>query len=238
MRSTFFSSVAHELRTPLNSIIPILKMILDQLIAPNHGLNPRILSLIKVVLNSSLHLQNVIEDALDISRLENNKFQLFKDFFDIRSALNEVCEIMKFQFDQKSIDLQLFIAPNVPKRIFSDQKRLKQVLFNLLGNAVKFTYTGYVSVELSFDNLQETMTCIVKDTGIGISEEGLSKLFKFFGCLTKTKDCNRGGMGLGLTISKMIIQELGGDISVSSEQGKGSTFTFIIPLDEYEIFPH
>lgn len=89
IRSTFFSSVAHELRTPLNSIIPILKMILDQ--ADLTGLGKRIRDLLKVVLNSSLHLQNVIEDALDLSRLENNKFQLVKDYFDIRSTLDEVC---------------------------------------------------------------------------------------------------------------------------------------------------
>ena len=177
MRSTFFSSIAHELRTPLNSIIPILKMILDQLNTTQNGLNQRVLGLIKVVLNSSLHLQNVIEDALDISRLENNKFQLFKDFFEIRVTVNEVCEIIKFQFEQKSIDLRLTITNQVPKRIFSDQKRFKQILFNLLGNAVKFTFRGHVSIDIDFDVRVETLSCSVNDTGIGMSAEGLTKLF-------------------------------------------------------------
>ena len=94
MRSIFFSSVAHELRTPLNSIIPIIQMILD-----THLADPRVESYLKIILNSAFHLQNVIEDALDISRLENNKFQLFKEAVDVRRAASEVCEIMKFQFE-------------------------------------------------------------------------------------------------------------------------------------------
>jgi signal transduction histidine kinase len=95
MRATFFSSVAHELRTPLNSIIPVLKMILTSL-PPELQNHPRIIKLLTIVLNSSLHLQSVIEDALDVSRIENNKFTLFKEMFDLRQAVNEVCEVMKF----------------------------------------------------------------------------------------------------------------------------------------------
>lgn len=116
MRATFFSSVAHELRTPLNSIIPILKMVLELM-----PMNPeRMNNFLKVVLNSSMHLQSVIEDALDISRLENNKFTLFKDNFDIRAAVNEVCEIMKFQIDQKGLQMEVSVSPRIPQKLFSD----------------------------------------------------------------------------------------------------------------------
>lgn len=108
MRSSFFSSVAHELRTPLNSIIPILRLVLDQ-IATNMPIQ-KVISFLSIVLNSSIHLQNVNEDALDISRLENNKFQIFKEFFDVRKAVEEVCDIMRFQFEQKKIQLRLMIS--------------------------------------------------------------------------------------------------------------------------------
>ncbi|TNV85960.1 hypothetical protein FGO68_gene11327 [Halteria grandinella] len=230
MRATFFSSVAHELRTPLNSIIPILKMVLD--LMPMTG--ERMQNYLKVVLNSSMHLQSVIEDALDISRLENNKFTLYKEQFDIRAAVNEVCEIMKFQIDQKSLGMEIQINPRIPLKIYTDQKRFKQVLFNLIGNAIKFTYTGSITVNLSTDEDSNSLVADVIDTGIGIKPEDLMKLFQFFGTLSKTKDINRGGMGLGLTISKMIVQQLGGEMTVTSKPDQGSKFTFTLPLDQFD----
>lgn len=106
MRSTFFSSIAHELRTPLNSIIPILIMVLDLIPRTSQ----KIYRYLQIVLNSSIHLQNVIEDALDISRIENNKFQLFMDQCDLRKAVHEVCDIMRFQFEQKKLGFDLVIS--------------------------------------------------------------------------------------------------------------------------------
>jgi signal transduction histidine kinase len=100
MRAMFFSSIAHELRTPLNSIIPMIKMILDNF---GDDLNPRVKNYLEIILNSSLHLQNVIEDALDMSRIENNKFQIFKELFKIREAVQDVCKIMEFQVNQKHL---------------------------------------------------------------------------------------------------------------------------------------
>ena len=141
---------------------------------------------------------------------------------------------MSFQFEHKVLRITTNISLRVPSIVSSDAKRLKQVLFNLMGNAVKFTYHGGVTLEFDFNEETKMVTGSVTDTGLGIARDDLQKLFKFFGCLSKTKDMNRGGMGLGLTISKMIIQKLGGDIKVESEPGVGSKFTFIIPIDEYE----
>ena len=135
--------------------------------------------------------------------------------FNLRNAINEVCDIMRFQLTQKGLDLKIHINQNVPEKIFTDQKRFRQVLYNLLGNAAKFTFTGFLSVAVKFSDGQ--LTTDVEDSGIGISSEDLEKLFKFFGALTKTRDINRGGMGLGLTISKMILHQLKGNISVKSE---------------------
>ncbi len=117
MRAMFFSSIAHELRTPLNSIIPMIKMILDNF---GDDLNPRVKNYLEIILNSSLHLQNVIEDALDMSRIENNKFQIFKELFKIREAVQDVCKIMEFQVNQKHLELKLDIAKDIPERILSD----------------------------------------------------------------------------------------------------------------------
>ncbi|TNV85182.1 hypothetical protein FGO68_gene14033 [Halteria grandinella] len=238
LRASFFSSVAHELRTPLNSIIPIIKMVLDS-IGVNAQRNPinfeRLNKLQSIVRNSSFHLQSVIEDALDISRLENNKFQIFTEMMDVRVVVEQVCDIMRFQVEEKGLELVAKIEETVPPRFLSDMKRIKQVLFNLLGNAIKFTFSGRISVSVDFDEGNRLLTGKVSDTGLGIKEADLEKLFKFFGCLVTTKDINRGGMGLGLTISKMIIQQLGGDITVESMPGVGSTFTFTIPIEEYEI---
>ena len=179
MRAVFFSSIAHELRTPLNSIIPILEMILKEFLqTPTPA---RFSKLIKIVLNSSIHLQNVIEDALDISRLENNNFRLFLEMFDLRATLNEVCDIMRFQIEQKKLQLNLFIDKDVPRKVYCDAKRYKQVLFNMIGNAVKFTFKGSISVRIGFDD--NVLTTIVEDTGIGMKEEDLQKLFRFFGYL-------------------------------------------------------
>lgn len=147
----------------------------------------------------------MIEDALDISRLENNKFEINKDLFDLRGTCNELANIMKFQIEQKGIEMKLKISRSVPSVIFSDQKRLKQILFNLIGNALKFTYKGGITLNLKYDSRTTQLTVSVRDTGIGIKPEDLVKLFHFFGQVSSSKSINKSGMGLGLTISKMII---------------------------------
>ena len=149
MRGLFLSSVAHELRTPLNSIIPILRMMLETM---KGEISERAYNYLKVILNSALHLESVIEDALDVSRLENNKFSIFKQMFNLKSAIEEVCDIMRFELQQKGLGLKIKISDNVPSKILSDLKRFKQVLFNLLGNASKFTFEGYLAVKVSFED--------------------------------------------------------------------------------------
>ncbi len=151
IRSQFFSSVAHELRTPLNTVIPMVSLVLS-LLPKTDPLYERVRKLLSIVHSSSIHLQSVIEDALDISRIENNKFKLFKQYFDIRQALNEVIDIMNFQLEQKSLTHALLVEEHVPRLIFSDQKRLKQVLFNLIGNAIKFTISGSVRIIVGYEN--------------------------------------------------------------------------------------
>lgn len=141
LRSQFFSSIAHELRTPLNSILPILKLILDNLRRKPSDLS-KVMQLLSIVMNSATHLQSVINDALDITRIENNRFEVFPSLFNIREVLNEVCEVMRFQIDSKGLGFFLRVGQQVPLTIVTDQQRIKQVLYNLIGNAVKFTFKG------------------------------------------------------------------------------------------------
>ena len=157
MRSMFFSSVAHELRTPLNSIIPIIKMILE---SPNFNLTAQLRKNLRIVLNSALHLQSVIEDALDMSRIENNKFTILKEMFNVREAVEEVCEIMAFQVESKKLQALVEISDEVPTHVFSDLKRYKQILFNLIGNAVKFTFKGAIKVRVDFEREEGRDTLI------------------------------------------------------------------------------
>ena len=125
----------------------MIKLLLDNFV---NELNPRVKNYLEIILNSAYHLQNVIEDALDMSRLENNKFQIFNELFDVRKAVEDVCNIMRFQLTSKDLDLRIVIQPSVPKKILADAKCFKQILFNLMGNAVKFTFTGSLIVKLDF----------------------------------------------------------------------------------------
>ena len=167
-----------------------------------------------------------------MSRIENGKFEIINELVDIRETLNEVCEVMDFQVKLKKLRLHVNIDNNIPAKVRTDKKRFRQIMFNLIGNALKFTLKGAITIKLAFFN--SILFTEVQDTGIGIKEHDLNLLFKFFGQVAKSKMINRGGMGLGLTISKAILQQLGGEINVVSEFEKGSNFKFKIPISEFE----
>ena len=150
----------------------------------------------------------MIEDALDIARLANRKFRIIRKTFNVRTALQEVCDIVKFQTDEKDLAFFVIVLETVPSDIYSDEKRFKQVLFNLIGNAAKYTFSGLISVELSYNQITKHLSVVVEDTGVGIIPENLSLLLRFFGKLSKTKEdssSNAVGLGLGLTLSKKIV---------------------------------
>ena len=159
MREMYFQSVDHELRTPLNSIIPIVQMIIEFY---HTKLDAQLMSYMKIILNSSLHLQHLIDDALDMCRIENNKFTIQLENFNIRETVKEVTDIMDFLIKSKGLKIIINISRNVPEIILSDAKRFKQILFNLVGNAVKFTFQGEIEVALDFlDN--HILQTVVKD---------------------------------------------------------------------------
>ena len=147
-----------------------------------------------------------------MSRLENNKFFIHEEMVDINQTIKEVTNIMEFQTQHKLIALETFISHNVPQRLKTDQKRYKQLLFNLIGNAIKFTFKGGIKVKVDFES--PYLITEVIDTGIGIKDEEIGKLFRFFGKVQHSKKINKGGMGFGLTISKMLVEQMDGEIHV------------------------
>eukprot|EP00347_Sterkiella_histriomuscorum_P021402 403334095 len=208
IRSMFFSSIAHELRTPLNSIIPVSQELLK---IENQDPSSRLY--LQIIANSVNHLENVIDDALDMNRFDTNKFELNYEIVDIAEVAREVINIMRLQIEQKGLYINLSIGKQVPSEILTDKKRYKQILFNLVGNASKFTFQGGISVNIDFkDGILTT---------------------KFFGKVQSNKEINKSGMGLGLTISKMILSQMDGKISVKSLVDNGSEFKFNIPIQAY-----
>eukprot|EP00347_Sterkiella_histriomuscorum_P011413 403372549 len=208
IRSMFFSSIAHELRTPLNSIIPVSQELLK---IENQDPSSRLY--LEIIANSVNHLENVIDDALDMNRFDTNKFELNYEMVDIAKVAREVINIMRLQIEQKGLQINLSIGKQVPSEILTDKKRYKQILFNLVGNASKFTFQGGISVNIDFkDGILTT---------------------KFFGKVQSNKEINKSGMGLGLTISKMILSQMDGKISVKSQVDNGSEFKFDIPIQAY-----
>ncbi len=225
-KSEFLSSMSHELRTPLNGILgyaQILKR--DSHLTANQkkGLN--------VIHQSGNHLLTLINDILDLAKIEARKLELYLTDLHLGSFLSGVAGIIKMRALEKDILFEYKTAPNLPMGIRADEKRLRQVLLNLLGNAVKFTDWGKVALSVSLvkpeaDNShQQTLRFEVKDTGVGIKPEELAKIFQPFEQVGDVK--RRGaGTGLGLTISRQLVELMGGEIQVSSEFGKGATFWF------------
>eukprot|EP00347_Sterkiella_histriomuscorum_P017139 403350516 len=210
LKGLFFSSIAHELRTPLNSIIPVSKELIKQ-----EGINEKTKFLIEIIINSAHHLENVVEDALDLNRIENNKFEINYQLFNVREVVDEVKNIMKLQIEQRGVKLLTEVTESVPTQIVCDKKRYKQILFNLI------------------DFEDRKLKTKVIDTGVGIKPDDIVKLFRFFGKLQDKKNINSGGMGLGLTISKMLVSQMQGNIKVHSEVNKGSEFSFEIPINDF-----
>jgi PAS domain S-box-containing protein len=228
LKSVFLASMSHELRTPLNSIIGFTGILLMELAGK---LNDEQKKQLKMVKNSADHLLNLINDILDISKIEAGRVDLSPERFLLDDVINEVTEIFSNQAAQKGLELIV----NIPEKIFifSDMRRFKQILINLVSNAVKFTNQGRITVTSTIlpDERIETS---VADTGIGIKEESMDKLFNPFQQVDMNLTKQFVGTGLGLYLCKSLVTLMGGEISAQSQYKKGSVFTFILPLKKKE----
>ncbi|QQO09951.1 response regulator [Breznakiella homolactica] len=228
-KSEFLARMSHEIRTPLNAIIGMAQ------IARKTAEDRKTADSLDEILTASSHLLGLLNDVLDMSKIESGKFTLIKEPFFLRSALEEVAAIIILRCREKNIrfSTDLETIPNVC--VLGDKLRLKQILINLLGNAVKFTPEGgHVGFMLVLDSQPENkiaVTFSVADDGIGMTEEQISKLFVAFEQAHSAIAARYGGTGLGLAISHGLITNMGGQITVQSQIGKGSIFTFSITLD-------
>eukprot|EP01022_Parablepharisma_sp_SALTPOND_P002698 TRINITY_DN110_c0_g2_i1.p2 TRINITY_DN110_c0_g2~~TRINITY_DN110_c0_g2_i1.p2 ORF type:complete len:322 (-),score=41.76 TRINITY_DN110_c0_g2_i1:1710-2675(-) len=217
----YLASVVHDIRTPLNGILGMLDIINE--IAGN---SPEVKKYINVARGSANLLLFLTYDITDLSQIEANMIAIAEERFSPETVVEECAQLLKFNFDRKGISLKIEVAADVPKTIFSDKNRFKQILLNLLGNALKFTFKGEVKVSLK--HAENQLITEVKDTGVGIKEEDMPKLFRLFGRVQENSQINPTGVGLGLTICKKLSERLGGGIKAESVFGQGSTFTFSI----------
>lgn len=224
-KENFLADMSHEIRTPMNAIIGFS----DQLKQTN--LNKEQSNYLEIIKNSSKHLLQVINDVLDKTKIDAGKLSLENIGFKPILLINEVVETLKIQADKKQIYLRLKAQNEIPEILLGDPLRLRQIIFNLLGNAIKFTEKGGVTVEVSAQNKEDKfiLAVAIEDTGIGIGEDKLPQIFQQFQQAEESISRKFGGTGLGLNISKKLIELQGGKIEVKSELNKGTRFTFEIP---------
>ncbi|AEF81791.1 response regulator [Leadbettera azotonutricia] len=223
-KSDFLSNMSHEMRTPLNAVIGM-----TNIAKASKELNRKDYCLGKIN-EASVHLLGVINDILDMSKIEANKLDLSNTEFNFEQMIIKMVNVINFRVDEKHQNLMVKIAENVPRRIISDDQHLAQVIANLLSNAVKFTPEGgKITLEASLVE-EESASCVLQirviDTGIGVTKEQAGRLFQSFQQADSSTSRQFGGTGLGLAISKAIVEKMEGTIWVESEYGQGSTFAF------------
>ncbi|MEM7184640.1 MAG: 7TM diverse intracellular signaling domain-containing protein [Spirochaetota bacterium] len=233
-KSQFLATMSHEIRTPMNGIIGMSSLLIEMQPPEEYREN------IRLIHTSANNLLDIINDILDFSKIESGKFALWPSAFSLQETLQGVVALVEPLAKRKGIEVRTDIASNIPKYIFADKLRVSQVLINLLNNAVKFTNQGFVLLKLECQALEKGKFLLqfsVEDSGVGISPEQLQKLFQPFVQGGGSSNRSHGGTGLGLVISKKLCQMMQGDLQVVSELGKGSIFSFVIPVENSDSLP-
>ncbi len=227
-RSTFMANVSHEIRTPVNGILGMTGLLLDSKLTEEQRTH------LEAVNSSAQGLLALINDILDYAKVESGKLDIEKVNFNLYDLFDESYNSFKYLAEQKGLTIKIELPENKTSYYLGDAGRIRQVLSYLLGNAIKFTNQGEILIKTSVKNLSSAQTQIyveIKDTGIGVSSESLSKLFKPFNQVDSSSRRKHGGIGLGLSLAKQLIELMQGQIGVHSTLDKGSTFWFTLPLE-------